>query len=41
MNEIEMKILKDIETAILNIDFHLDGRRVWKEYSLNISKSGR
>lgn len=34
----EKKLLKDIEQAILNIDVHLDGRRVFEEFALSITK---
>ena len=38
MMEEEKKLLKDIEQAALNIDIHLEGRRVWDEFSTNITK---
>ncbi len=38
MTEEENKLLKDIEQAALNIDVHLGGRRVWEEFSTNITK---
>ena len=38
MTEEEKKLLKDIEQAALNIDIHLEGRRVWEEFVTNITK---
>ncbi len=38
MTEEEKKLLKDIEQAILNIDIHLEGRRIWEEFANNITK---
>jgi uncharacterized protein with HEPN domain len=38
MREEENKLLKDIEEAALNINVHLDGKRVWEEFSTNITK---
>lgn len=38
MTEQEKKLLKDIEQAVLNIDIHLDAKRVWKEFSSSITK---
>jgi len=38
MIEDEKKLLKDIEQAALNIDVHLGGKRVWEEFSTNITK---
>ena len=38
MTEEEKKLLKDIEQAGLNIDIHLEGRRVWDEFATNITK---
>ena len=38
MTDIEKKLLKDIEDAALNIDIHLDGRRVLNEFLINITK---
>jgi len=34
----EKKLLKDIEQAALNIDTHLEGRRIFKEFAVNITK---
>lgn len=34
----QKKFLKDIEQAGLNIDIHLEGRRVFSEYANNITK---
>ena len=30
--------MKDIEQAVLNIDIHLEGRRLWDEFAANITK---
>jgi uncharacterized protein with HEPN domain len=30
--------MRDIEEAALNINVHLDGKRVWEEFSTNITK---
>lgn len=38
MKPVEKKFLKDIEQAILNIDLHLEGRRIFEEFSENITK---
>jgi uncharacterized protein with HEPN domain len=38
MTEEEKKLLTDIEQAALNIDIHLCGKRVWEEFSTNITK---
>ena len=32
------KLLTDIEQAALNIDIHLEGRRIWEEFVNNITK---
>ena len=34
----EKKLLRDIEQAVLNIDVHLESRRVFDEFSSNITK---
>lgn len=34
----DKKLLKDIEQAALNIDTHLEGRRIWEEFANNITK---
>ena len=34
----EKKLLSDIESAALNIDIHLDGRRVFEEFVQSITK---
>ena len=34
----EKKSLNDVEQAILNIDIHLEGRRIFKEFAFNITK---
>lgn len=38
MTSEEKKLLKDIEQAVLNIDVHLEGRRIFKEFAENITK---
>ena len=38
MTENEKKLLKDIESSILNIDIHLEGRRVLLEFVTNVTK---
>ena len=38
MTENEKKLLKDIESLILNIDIHLEGRRVLLEFVTNVTK---
>jgi len=38
MMEEEMKLLRDIEQSALNIDIHLEGRRVWQEFADSITK---
>ena len=34
----EKKLLLDIEQAILNMDIHLEGRRVFEEFANNFTK---
>jgi uncharacterized protein with HEPN domain len=34
----EKKLLRDIEQSALNIDIHLEGRRVFDEFAKNITK---
>jgi len=34
----EKKLLKDIEQAALNINTHLEGRRIFEEFAENITK---
>ncbi len=34
----EKKLLKDMEQSALNIDVHLEGRRIWEEFLKNITK---
>lgn len=34
----EKKLLKDIEQAALNINIHLEGRRIFEEFAENITK---
>ena len=34
----EKKLLKDIEVSVLNINVHLEGRRIWEEFEGNITK---
>ena len=34
----EKKLLLDIEQAILNMDIHLEGRRVFEEFANNVTK---
>ncbi len=38
MTEEEKKLLKDIEQSALNIDVHLEGRRILEEFANNIRK---
>lgn len=38
MTENEKKLLKDIESSILNIDIHLEGRRMLQEFVNNVTK---
>ena len=38
MTEEEKKLLRDIEQAALNIDVHLEQRRIWEEFVTNITK---
>jgi uncharacterized protein with HEPN domain len=38
MTEEEKKLLKDIEQSALNIDVHLEGRRILEEFANNITK---
>lgn len=38
MTQEEKKLLLDIEKAILNMDIHLDGRRVFEEFANNVTK---
>ena len=34
----EKKLLKDIKDAVLNIDIHLEGRRIFEEFAASITK---
>ena len=34
----EHKLLKDIQQAALNVDIHLDGKRIFEEFAANITK---
>jgi uncharacterized protein with HEPN domain len=34
----EQKLLKDIQQAALNVDIHLDGKRIFEEFAANITK---
>ena len=38
MTSEEKKLLKDIQQAAFNIDIHLEGRRIFKEFAENITK---
>jgi uncharacterized protein with HEPN domain len=38
MTEEEKKLLRDIEQASLNIDIHLEQRRIWEEFETSITK---
>lgn len=38
ISEEQKKLLKDIEQAALNIDIHLDGKRIFEEFATNITK---
>lgn len=38
MTHEEKKLLLDIEQAILNMDIHLEGRRVFEEFAANVTK---
>lgn len=38
MTEEEKKLLRDIEQAALNIDIHLEQRRIWEEFETSITK---
>jgi len=38
MTQEEKKLLLDIEQAVMNIDIHLEGRRVFEEFSSSITK---
>lgn len=38
MTEEEKKLLKDIEQVIMNIDIHLEGRRIWEEFANSITR---
>lgn len=38
MREEEKKLLTDIEQSALNIDVHLEGRRIFNEFADNITK---
>jgi uncharacterized protein with HEPN domain len=38
MTEEQKKLLKDIEDAVQNIDHHLEGRRLWEEFTNSLTK---